>query len=405
MIDRKLSNRFVKYTLIYERRENLRIESSVTGMESERSFSAVNYSARSYKISKIGGNAYQAPGMGGGSGFLNTLLGKYGEEEAEEKKADKTENAAGTEEEKRPIAFDIMKDMTTGIRTDIVRKSETPQSIEDAYARHMSLLYIFSVLFEEFRDRIHEMMSGVRSDYESHAGDQIKNPDAYMSTNLYRVDYVRQDYYEENESMSFAARGKARCADGREIEYDINVGMSRRFADYAEKNLGLSFNTCIDPLVINLNSSVASLSDQHFYFDLDADGSEELISSPASGSGFIALDKNGDGKVNDGSELFGTSSGNGFKELSEYDEDGDGWIDEDDDIFHKLRVWVRDEDGKDKLISFKDAGVGAINLTHADADFSLKDDFNKTEAIVRSTGMFLYEDGRAGTVQQIDMVS
>jgi len=120
--------------------------------------------------------------------------------------------------------------------------------------------------------------------------------------------------------------------------------------------------------------------------------------------GGYALDKNGDGEINDGTELFGTRSGDGFKELSAHDTDRDGWIDEDDDIFDKLKVWVRDPAG-DRLLSLKDAGIGAINLMNCDTEFSLKNETNKTNAMVRSTGMFLFEDGRAGTVQQIDLVS
>ena len=63
------------------------------------------------------------------------------------------------------------------------------------------------------------------------------------------------------------------------------------------------------------------LSDQTFYFDLDADGKEEEI-SVLNGSGYLALDKNGDGVINDGSELFGTKNGDGFADLARYDEDG-----------------------------------------------------------------------------------
>ena len=37
-------------------------------------------------------------------------------------------------------------------------------------------------------------------------------------------------------------------------------------------------------------------------------------------------------------KLFGTSSGDGFKDLAEYDEDGNGWIDENDSIFNRLKV-------------------------------------------------------------------
>ena len=75
---------------------------------------------------------------------------------------------------------------------------------------------------------------------------------------------------------------------------------------------------------------------------------------------FLALDKNGDGRMNDGSELFGTASGDGFKDLAAYDEDGNGWIDENDSIYSQLKIWTKDENGKDHLIDLKDADVGAI---------------------------------------------
>ena len=384
---------------------NLRIEGSVTGMESERSFNAVSYSARSFKASRTGGSGIQGSESYGGSSFLNTLLGKYEEKAESDEEVKEGEDAGDVNS-----AFNILS-MKTGRRNDMIVKSEDQIYVED-YTRKMSVLYIFSIMFEDFRDRIQELMSGIRSDYTAMqsgkwagSGMTVTDPAQAMRLKTVHMEYVQSDYYEESESMSFTAKGKAVCKDGREIEYDINVGMSRRFQDYAEKNLGIFFDACIDPLVINLDTSVAELSDQKFYFDLDADGTKELISMPSSKSGFIALDKNGDGIINDGSELFGPASGNGFEDLAAYDSDHDGWIDEDDDIFDKLKVWIREPDGTDKLLSFKEAGVGAINLAHAASEFSMKDDFNRTRAIVRSSGMFLYEDGRAGTVQQIDMVS
>ena len=47
-------------------------------------------------------------------------------------------------------------------------------------------------------------------------------------------------------------------------------------------------------------------------FDVDSDGQADKGVDAAAGSGFLALDKNSDGKVNNGSELFGAQSGNGF---------------------------------------------------------------------------------------------
>ena len=131
------------------------------------------------------------------------------------------------------------------------------------------------------------------------------------------------------------------------------------------------------------------------------------ISMLREGSGFLALDKNGDGKINDGSELFGTRSGNGFADLAVYDEDGNGWIDENDEIFDKLRVWSKDKDGKDVLKTLKEADVGAIYLGSTNSQFSLTDKKdNEVLGAVRSTGIYLKEStGMAGTVQQVDLAN
>lgn len=132
---------------------------------------------------------------------------------------------------------------------------------------------------------------------------------------------------------------------------------------------------------------------------------EENISFAGKGSGFLALDKNGDGKINDGSELFGTKSGDGFRDLAEYDEDKNGWIDENDSIFGKLRVWTKDEDGRDYLMDLKQADVGAIYLGNKDTQFSLKDDSNQLNGEIKKTGIYLREsNGTAGTLNHVDLV-
>ncbi len=222
--------------------------------------------------------------------------------------------------------------------------------------------------------------------------------------------YTETVYQSETEETSFSTTGTVKTADGREITFDLSMTMSRSFeeaymssANFATPALQQASTLC-DPLVINLNTSSANVTDQKFYFDLDADGNMDLISNLASGSGFLALDKNGDGIINDGSELFGTKSGDGFKDLAAYDSDGNGWIDENDPIFDKLRIWTKDANGKDVLCALGKAGVGAIYLGNAQTDFALnssKD--NSTNALIRKTGIFLYENGTCGTVQHVDM--
>lgn len=208
----------------------------------------------------------------------------------------------------------------------------------------------------------------------------------------------------ESESTTFASKGLVQTADGRNIDFNVEVSMSRAFMNQID-TLEVQDYIKTDPLMINLDTNIGSVSDQKFFFDLDSDGDEEQISFAGKGSGFLALDKNGDGKINDGSELFGTSSGDGFKDLAAYDEDGNGWIDENDSVFSKLKVWTKDENGNDYLIDLKKADVGAIYLSNADTQFSLKDDENNLNAEIKKTGIYLREStGAVGTLNHVDLV-
>lgn len=210
--------------------------------------------------------------------------------------------------------------------------------------------------------------------------------------------------YSETEETGFHANGRACTEDGRTIEFNINILMSRSYMEYMNVSIPTMADALCDPLVVNIGSDTADVRDQTFKFDLDADGTEDEISMLGKGSGFLALDKNGDGKINDGSELFGTKSGDGFGDLREYDSDGNGWIDENDDVFSKLKVWCKDENGKDILMDLKEADIGAIFLGEQQTEFSLGGADGYRDGVIRSTGVFLREStGAAGTVQHVDL--
>jgi len=213
-------------------------------------------------------------------------------------------------------------------------------------------------------------------------------------------------FHSEQEITTFASSGTAFTEDGRVIDFNVELSMTRSFMQ--ETNIFTAETPAFmtDPLVINLGSGVTEVTDQKFLFDIDSDGKEDEISFVKEGSGFLALDKNGDGKINNGSELFGTKSGDGFKDLAAYDEDGNGFIDDNDDVFKKLLIWTKDKAGNDKLISAKEAGVGAIFLGSASTDFSLKNmQTNATNAQIRQTGIFLKEEGGVGTIQHVDIAT
>ncbi|MGD9559722.1 MAG: hypothetical protein AB7V55_03845 [Oscillospiraceae bacterium] len=214
---------------------------------------------------------------------------------------------------------------------------------------------------------------------------------------------VQQLQY-EHEAVAYQAKGVVNTADGKSIQVDLSMQMSRTFYSYASMNLEFGAKP-IDPIVINYGGTAASLTGETFAFDLDFDGQMDQIAFAGPGSGFLAWDKNGDGAINDGSELFGPSSGCGFGELRTYDTDGNGWLDEGDAIFSQLRIWSRDADGNDQLYTLAELNIGALYLGEVATEFAMKDAANNTQGIMRSTSFFLREDGSAGTVSHIDLMA
>lgn len=216
------------------------------------------------------------------------------------------------------------------------------------------------------------------------------------------VRYDCEETHTETETSSFQAAGIVKTADGMEIPFTLDLRMARSFTS----STSISFragDALIDPLVVNFNGPATLLTDQRFSFDLDADGRDESIPFVGGGSGLLAFDRNGDGQINDGRELFGPATGNGFAELSNLDGDDNGWIDERDAAYEGLSIWTKAADGTDVLRGLKESGVGAIFTGCADTAFSLKDNANDLVAQVRRTGLYLTESGRAGSVQQVDI--
>lgn len=218
------------------------------------------------------------------------------------------------------------------------------------------------------------------------------------------VEYDRHETVSESEHTTFTAQGVVKTSDGKEIKFDLALEMKREF--FQKSNVSIREGDAVkkDPLVINFNGTSAQLTDTKFNFDLGSDGKAESISFVGAGSGFLALDKNDNGIIDNGLELFGTKSGNGFADLSAYDGDGNGWIDEKDAIYSKLQVWSKDGSGKDTFGTLAGNGVGALYLGNVVTPFELKDGANVLHGQVRSTGIYLNENGGAGTLQQVDLV-
>ena len=201
----------------------------------------------------------------------------------------------------------------------------------------------------------------------------------------------------EQEVSTFAITAEITLANGETRVVSIEQKMARSL----QLELDVTSQQAakiIDPLVINFGGPV-KLSSDRVEFDLNSDGEKDSIASFASNSAFLAYDRNGDGKINDGSELFGAATGNGFAELAIFDEDGNGFIDNQDSIFTKLRIF---NPASNQLEYLRNTDIEALYLGNVTTPFILKEGADDL-GYVRSSGFYLTETG-SGTIQQIDLV-
>jgi hypothetical protein len=124
-----------------------------------------------------------------------------------------------------------------------------------------------------------------------------------------------------------------------------------------------------DPLVFDLDGNgvqLTSLTGSSVFFDLNGDGFAERTGWVSANDGLLALDVNGNGTIDNGGELFGTSTQTGFAILGTYDGNSDGVINSADAVYTNLRMW-RDanSDGvsqASELVSAASAGILSVSL-------------------------------------------
>ena len=175
------------------------------------------------------------------------------------------------------------------------------------------------------------------------------------------------------------------------------------YEDRVYSGAGSAYEYYSDPLVLDLaNDGFQLLSKENgVYFDENARGLAEKTDWVAPEDALLAIDLNEDGMINDGSELFGTSTRfsdgsvarNAFAALNQYDLNGDNMIDVNDGVFSKLKVWQdKNSDGisqENEMYSMNDLGIESISLNTA------------VESGITSASV-KYTDGSSGKIGQFN---
>ena len=180
---------------------------------------------------------------------------------------------------------------------------------------------------------------------------------------------------------------------------------------------GLENCAHVSPLILDLNGDGVEAGGVA-YFDHEGDGFAEASRWADEDDGVLVWDRNGDGVINDGSELFGnntyigadgdTKAAHGFAALADLDSNADGVVDENDDNFADLRVmrWTDANDngikesGEERLETLSAVGVQSLNTSFVNSD---KVDESGNEH--RQVGSFTKTDGTTAEMTDVWFVT
>jgi len=178
------------------------------------------------------------------------------------------------------------------------------------------------------------------------------------------------------------------CNNGRDDDCDGDTDMEAQQIQCANMGMFWFPATCTctptTPIILDLKGDGLSLTDAQngVNFDINSDGQTERIAWTTAGAddAFLALDRNGNGSIDGGAELFGnftpqppSTSPNGFLALAEYDKvqnggDNNGWFGTGDTIFPNLRLWQDSNHNgisePSELHTFSASGVMGIDLEY-----------------------------------------
>jgi Ca2+-binding RTX toxin-like protein len=193
-------------------------------------------------------------------------------------------------------------------------------------------------------------------------------------------------------------------------KYPIDLEPLKDFLSLIPAPAGLNDTIPSSPLILDLDGDgIETVGlDAGIQFDLNNDGFRQTVAWAGADDGLLALDRDGDGRITGGFELFGNhtslqngkTAANGFLALADFDSNNDGWIDANDDIWGDLRIW-RDinqngDSEEGELFTLDDLGVARLNLNYVNSN--LKDEHGNAFRQIGS-----YEDTEGNIREMVDV--
>lgn len=241
--------------------------------------------------------------------------------------------------------------------------------------------------YQSFLDQYYSINYSNNKDEENDSlldDDEISNPKLKLQKKLIESMFLKIDEEDENkkseiDSIDISDLGKklsraaTKSSKNKQIE---NVSITYERLEYRSVEINIEEQQVqeAEPLILDLDGDGLDLTDVRngdgVNFDITGDGKMENVSWAKADDGFLVYDRNGNGTIDSGKELFGDQHGalNGFEELAKFDNDNNNVINKDDSIYDSLKVWQDyNQNGvseSNELTSLKDMNITEITLEH-----------------------------------------
>jgi len=204
------------------------------------------------------------------------------------------------------------------------------------------------------------------------------------------------------QNLNYQVQGKFNV-NGQKLTLNYSLSLSSKSISYSK--IEMSAAALKDPLLVQFGEQGLGDIKGQKDFAINQDNVLDELPIFSGDVGYLVYDRNNNQQADDGSELFGPKTGQGFVELAQLDSNKNGFIDVEDQHFDQLYLW-QPSDGNnptEQWLSLKDAKIQVISLSAINTPFDFYDQQGNIQAQLRQSSFAIDESGLGRGVHQVDV--
>ena len=211
-----------------------------------------------------------------------------------------------------------------------------------------------------------------------------------------------EQWHSREQSLAYQVQGSFNINDN-EIALNYEYSIASEQTSYSK--LTMSAEALKDPIIVQYGNQGLGEIEGQTEFNINQDNTLDNLPIFSGDVGYLVFDKNNNQKADDGTELFGPETGQGFVELAQLDSNKNGFIDDEDEHFEQLYIWQPSNDNgiTEQWLTLKEAEIQAISLSAINTPFDFYDDQEEIQAQLRQSSFAISESGQGRGVHQVDV--